>query len=208
MENIPVTMLRTMIDSFLDTSGKYVNLEQSFEDQYNALKEEVDETKKAYIENNQVEILDGIADVLFVTMSLDVLAMKMSGFKKDVYAVMTNYAAAYCLESIDEVMSLLSPEEMSLIVNEACVSNLTKFDTTKEEADATKRHYENLGLKVTTVYNSDTKLYVTLSDIEQVDVNGKQYFANKVLKSKPNFKEPNFEQFLYLLEGKLDGQTV
>ena len=207
MENIPVTILRAMVDSFLDTSGKYVNLEQSFEDQYNALKEEVDETKKAYIENNQVEILDGIADVLFVTMSLDVLAMKMSGFKKDVYAVMTNYAAA-SLESISEVMRLLSPEEMSLIVNEACVSNLTKFDTTKEEADATKRHYENLGLKVTTVYNSDTKLYVTVSDTEQVDVNGKQYFANKVLKSKPNFKEPNFEQFLYLLEGKLDGQTV
>lgn len=205
MESIPVTMLRTMVDSFLDTSGKYANLEQSFEDQYNALKEEVNETKKAYIENNQVEILDGIADVLFVTMSLDALTMKMSGFKKYVYAVMTNYATASCLEPIADVMSLLSPEEMSLIVNEACVSNLTKFDTTKEEADTTKRHYENLGLKVTTVYNSDTKLYVTVSDIEQTDVNGKQYFANKVLKSKPNFKGPNFEQFLYLLEGKLNG---
>lgn len=204
MENIPVTVLRTMITSFLDTSGKFVNLEQSFEDQYNALNEEIKETKKAYIENNKVEILDGIADVLFVTMSLDILAMKMSGFKKDVYSVMVSYAGVKSLEDISEVMSLLSSEEMSLIVNEACVSNLTKFDTTKEEADVTKRHYENLGLKVSTVYNSDTKLYVTVSDIEQTDVNGKQYFANKVLKSKPNFKEPNFEQFLYLLEGKLD----
>lgn len=205
MENVPVEMLRIMITSFLDTSGKFVNLEQSFEDQYSALNEEVKETKKAYIENNAVEILDGIADVLFVTMSLDILAMKMSGFKKDVYSVMVGYAGVKSLEDISEVMSLLSSEEMSLLVIEACVSNLTKFDTTKEEADVTKRHYENLGLKVTTVYNSDTKLYVTVSDIEQTDVNGKQYFANKVLKSKPNFKEPNFEQFLYLLEGKLDG---
>lgn len=205
MEYIPVEVLRTMITSFLDTSGKFVNLEQSFEDQYNALNEEIKETKKAYIENNKVEILDGIADVLFVTMTLDILAMKMPGFKKNVYAVMTSYVSSASLEPISEVLEILSPEEMSLLVNEACVSNLTKFDTTKEEADVTKRHYENLGLKVSTVYNSDTKLYVTVSDIEQTDVNGKQYFANKVLKSKPNFKEPNFEQFLYLLEGKLNG---
>ncbi len=73
-------------------------------------------------------------------------------------------------------------------------SNMTKFDSDLETANAGVRKYNDLGVSVhlqPSVYQGLT-YYIIRSSHDQVDINGKAYEANKFLKSI-HFKEPVFE---------------
>jgi NTP pyrophosphatase (non-canonical NTP hydrolase) len=69
---------------------------------------------------------------------------------------------------------------------EAVRANLTKFDTSKEDAEKTQAKYEKIG--VVTYYSvqhtaSGEQRFVTFSAFDQEDIDGRKYIAHKWLKS-------------------------
>lgn len=76
-------------------------------------------------------------------------------------------------------------------------SNWTKYDTSQEDAEKTAEKYKALGLETyyreaSLPYNPNDVYWVTYSATDQVDINGKKYFAGKWLKSY-RFELPKFE---------------
>lgn len=81
---------------------------------------------------------------------------------------------------------------------EVVSSNMTKFDHTLDDAQATREKYKELGVEVVTIPVQYTRpddvevtLYVTKSAFDQVGNDGKDYPANKWLKSI-HFREPQY----------------
>lgn len=77
-------------------------------------------------------------------------------------------------------------------------SNMSKFDHTLDDAQATREKYKELGVEVVTIPVQHTRpdgvevtLYVTKSAFNQVGKDGKDYPANKWLKSI-HFREPQY----------------
>lgn len=70
------------------------------------------------------------------------------------------------------------------------LSNMSKFDLTLEDAQATQKKYSEIGVETVIGHNEEHGLYFVLSAKDQVGTDGKEYPAKKMLKSI-NFKEPD-----------------
>lgn len=194
---------KAKVSTFLATACKYVDPVQSTVDQLNALDEEMLELSKAIQENNQIEILDGIADCIFVAVSIDLLityAKALGDTNISTYTEEFNVKNLVLAKLIANTNVDVSDSNILLLADEAANSNLTKFDTDQSGVEITLNEYRNLNIHVTSIYNSDTQLYCVMSTTDQVDSKGKTYYANKILKSKLNYKAPEFSAFLYLFE--------
>lgn len=87
-------------------------------------------------------------------------------------------------------------------MEEVCESNMSKFDKTMDDAIVTQNKYRQIGVETTihvvqgTVFNGfdfdSVPLYVIKSSFNQTGKDGKNYPANKILKSH-KFKEPQFK---------------
>jgi NTP pyrophosphatase (non-canonical NTP hydrolase) len=90
--------------------------------------------------------------------------------------------ALFTLVGLAHRLSLPSIADFMEVVR----SNMTKFDTSKEDAEKTRVKYEKIG--VATYYavrhtDAGEARFVTFSAIDQVDIDGRKYIAHKWLKS-------------------------
>lgn len=164
-----------VVRDFLITSGMMDDVEDSVVKQTNQLKEEVLELMAAIIANDKVEVLDGLGDVGFVLLSLEILGQSHEAMRA--WLKGTTYLLGLDLDVLHEAILI------------AAVSNLSKFDRTTGEASITQEYYTSIG--VDTKVKKVNDLFVVFVS-EDVTVDGKPYHAGKILKSKLNFVEADF----------------
>ena len=164
-----------VVRDFLITSGMMDDVEDSVAKQTNQLKEEVLELVAAIIANDKVEVMDGLGDVGFVLLSLEILGQSHEAMRA--WLKGTTYLLGLDLDVLHEAILI------------AAVSNLSKFDRTTEEASITQEYYASIG--VDTKVKKVNDLFVVFVS-EDVEVDGKPYHAGKILKSKLNFVEADF----------------
>ena len=164
-----------VVRDFLITSGMMDDVEDSVAKQTNQLKEEVLELVAAIIANDKVEVMDGLGDVGFVLLSLEILGQSHETTRA--WLKGTTYLLGLDLDVLHEAILI------------AAVSNLSKFDRTTEEASITQEYYASIG--VNTKVKKVNDLFVVFVS-EDVTVDGKPYHAGKILKSKLNFVEADF----------------
>lgn len=164
-----------VVRDFLITSGMMDDVEDSVAKQTNQLKEEVLELIAAIIANDKVEVMDGLGDVGFVLLSLEILGQSHEAMRA--WLKGTAYLLGLDLDVLHEAILI------------AAVSNLSKFDRTTGEASITQEYYASIG--VNTKVKKVNDLFVVFVS-EDVTVDGKPYHAGKILKSKLNFVEADF----------------
>ena len=164
-----------VVRDFLITSGMMDDVEDSVAKQTNQLKEEVLELVAAILANDKVEVMDGLGDVGFVLLSLEILGQSHEAMRA--WLKGTTYSLGLDLDVLHEAILV------------AAVSNLSKFDRTTEEASITQEYYASIG--VDTKVKKVNDLFVVFVS-EDVTVDGKPYHAGKILKSKLNFVEADF----------------
>ena len=164
-----------VVRDFLITSGMMDDVEDSVAKQTNQLKEEVLELVAAILANDKVEVMDGLGDVGFVLLSLEILGQSHEAMRA--WLKGTTYSLGLDLDVLHEAILV------------AAVSNLSKFDRTTEEASITQEYYTSIG--VNTKVKKVNDLFVVFVS-EDVTVDGKPYHAGKILKSKLNFVEADF----------------
>ena len=164
-----------VVRDFLITSGMMDDVEDSVAKQTNQLKEEVLELTAAIVANDKVEVMDGLGDVGFVLLSLEILGQSHEAMRA--WLKGTTYLLGLDLDVLHEAILI------------AAVSNLSKFDRTTEEASITQEYYASIG--VDTKVKKVNDLFVVFVS-EDVTVDGKPYHAGKILKSKLNFVEADF----------------
>ena len=164
-----------VVRDFLITSGMMDDVEDSVAKQTNQLKEEVLELTAAITANDKVEVMDGLGDVGFVLLSLEILGQSHEAMRA--WLKGTTYLLGLDLDVLHEAILI------------AAVSNLSKFDRTTEEASITQAYYASIG--VGTKVKKVNDLFVVFVS-EDVEVDGKPYHAGKILKSKLNFVEADF----------------
>lgn len=176
-----------VVRDFLITSGMMDDVEDSVAKQTNQLKEEVAELMAAIIANDKVEVMDGLGDVGFVLLSLEILGQSHEAMRAGLRGV--TYLLGLDLDVLHEAILV------------AAVSNLSKFDRSTEEASITQEYYSSIG--VDTKVKKVNDLFVVFVS-EDVEVDGKPYHAGKILKSKLNFVEADFagmaENYLILFD--------
>lgn len=164
-----------VVRDFLITSGMMDDVEDSVAKQTHQLKEEVLELMAAIIANDKVEVMDGLGDVGFVLLSLEILGQSHEAMRA--WLKGTTYLLGLDLDVLHEAILI------------AAVSNLSKFDRTTGEASITQEYYASIG--VDTKVKKVNDLFVVFVS-EDVEVDGKPYHAGKILKSKLNFVEADF----------------
>lgn len=176
-----------VVRDFLITSGMMDDVEDSVAKQTNQLKEEVEELAAAIIANDKVEVMDGLGDVGFVLLSLEILGQSHEAMRA--WLKGATYLLGLDLDVLHEAILV------------AAVSNLSKFDRTTGEASITQEYYTSIG--VSTKVKKVNDLFVVFVS-EDVEVDGKPYHAGKILKSKLNFVEADFagmaENYLVLFD--------
>lgn len=87
----------------------------------------------------------------------------------------------------------LSPFAFDVDMKVVCDSNMEKFDLSEEDAEKTKLKYSAIGVETfyEIVYDLGVTYYITKSTKDQHDYAGKEYPANKWLKSY-KWKEPKY----------------
>ena len=164
-----------VVRDFLITSGMMDDVEDSVAKQTQQLKEEVLELMAAIIANDKVEVMDGLGDVGFVLLSLEILGQSHEAMRA--WLKGTTYLLGLDLDVLHEAILI------------AAISNLSKFDQTTGEASITQEYYASIG--VDTKVKKVNDLFVVFVS-EDVTVDGKPYHAGKILKSKLNFVDAEF----------------
>ncbi len=164
-----------VVRDFLITSGMMDDVGDSVAKQTNQLKEEVLELVAAIIANDKVEVMDGLGDVGFVLLSLEILGQSHEAMRA--WLKGTTYLLGLDLSVLHEAILI------------AAVSNLSKFDRSTEEASITQEYYSSIGVETKVKKVND--LFVVFVS-KAVEVDGKPYHAGKILKSKLNFIEADF----------------
>lgn len=176
-----------VVRDFLITSGMMDDVEDSVAKQTHQLKEEVLELVAAILANDKVGVMDGLGDVGFVLLSLEILGQSHEAMRA--WLKGTTYSLGLDLDVLYEAILV------------AAVSNLSKFDRTTEEASITQEYYTSIG--VNTKVKKVNDLFVVFVS-EDVTVDGKPYHAGKILKSRLNFVEADFagmsENYLILFD--------
>lgn len=176
-----------VVRDFLITSGMMDDVEDSVAKQTNQLHEEVLELMAAITANDKVEVMDGLGDVGFVLLSLEILGQSHEAMRA--WLKGTTYLLGLDLDVLHEAILI------------AAVSNLSKFDRSTGEASITQEYYSSIG--VNTKVKKVNDLFVVFVS-EDVEVDGKPYHAGKILKSKLNFVEADFagmaENYLVLFD--------
>lgn len=164
-----------IVREFMIVSGMTNNVPEAQSKQGRQLIEEENELVAAIQALDKVETFDGIGDVGFVLMSLEILGISLEGSRAWLRGIV--YRLGLNCSVLEEAIRV------------AAVSNLSKFDKTTEEAYTTQRFYESIGVQtsVTKVAN----LFV-VSVSKDCNVEGKPFHAGKILKSKQNFVEADF----------------
>lgn len=191
-----ITELDNKVTKFLDVTELSIR-SSALEQQVAAFEEEFEELIDAYEKRDVIEFVDAIGDTAFVLLTLKKLdervaiekSEKLDLFFMSVRVEMTDEGF------IDQFMKLVESAVM-----EVCDSNLSKFDTTVEEATATVESYAEIGVDAEKYYNSKHELWIIKATKEQLDINGKHYFKNKILKSSTNFRLPYFEVDISVIE--------
>jgi len=146
---------------------------------------EVRETMLAYENNDQVEMYDGVGDQSFIVIAVGL----MGGDNDDMNNILSGSV---------EMSGIKQVEVLEHIITTVCESNLTKFDTTDDEVVKTSQKYLDLGIETYRIWNEKHKLFATFSSFDQTDHNGKEWPANKLVKSAVNYREPDFRAILHV----------
>ncbi len=145
-------------------------------EQCRIIQSELTETMEALVTGDWPEFRDGVSDVEFTSLGL----FALSPFKYD--------------------------QDMTVV----CDSNMEKFDLSEADALLTRDKYAKLGIEtyyiVSNILDEETgrskKLYVTRSSSDQTDAKGKDYPADKWLKSY-KWKEPVFTPLDLIVRGSI-----
>lgn len=145
--------------------------------------EEAKEFFDAVQDNDPVEMLDALGDMIFVAWGIT------HHLQLDEPMAASQMSILYVLEK----MKLAEPQRVATEVFEEVVrSNFSKFCQTEEEAQTTVQHYADK-LSVEVAYKPVEDFFIIYSTQDQKGSDGKDYRANKILKSV-NFSEPNFSE--------------
>jgi len=164
--------------------------------QTEALLEELDELITAAREKNALDFCDGVGDVYFVLYTLSILDPNKYTIFNDIIKIVMS---AFMLKPTDTNKDALDKLILK-IVDEVCNSNLSKFDNSLAEAVLTQTAYKNLGIESTYRYSTAGECYIPYISYTQRDINGKEYFSGKILKSVNHFVMPNFNDITEELE--------
>lgn len=168
-----------IVQDFLITSDMMSSVQESIAKQKNQLREELNELMSAISAQDKKETFDGIGDVGFVILSLEILGESQELMRAFLRGVVYSLG--------------LDSDTMFGAVEIAAVSNLSKFDTSTEGAADTQAYYKDLGIE--TKVSKVNGLFVTTVS-ESTEVDGKPYHAGKVLKSRHNFVDADWEGFM------------
>ena len=151
--------------------------------QLKVLASETLELSNAISTNNAKEFFDGIGDCLYVVASLKQLEPELwQEFYYVREALHMVLLALHGLEDQDWPLAIMSATK------EAMIGNLTKFDVTLADAEATALAYNAKGVETKiTKLKEDMFIESASADDKSNDV-----VAGKVLKSTARYTEPNF----------------
>ena len=168
-----------IVQDFLITSGLMSNVQESIAKQKSQLREELNELMSAISAQDKKETFDGIGDVGFVILSLEILGESQELMRAFLRGVVYSLG--------------LDSDTMFGAVEIAAISNLSKFDTSTEGAADTQAYYKDLGIE-TKVSKVNGLFVTTVSETTEID--GKPYHAGKVLKSRHNFVDADWVGFM------------
>ena len=181
--------MMNQVQQFLDIAN--VEQNQTSIDLYrDLLREETCEFWTAWAKRDRVEMLDGIADVMFVNWALYHLDWHINGSDVDNYH-----------NTGDAVDSIVTASGFSVDeAQEAChivyASNLSKFDDNERDAHTTALKYMHLGIDTNQRKCMTTGKYATFSAHDQLGSDCKTYQRGKLLKSAVNYFKPDFSDIL------------
>lgn len=133
-----------------------------------------------YTKNINIELLDDIIHKLEFDATLVIESSKKNS--KSIVNLTIPNICYYCY-LISDIYGFDIDEDMEAVIT----SNMTKFCKDQETLDLTMKKYVNLGIQVYS--KGDFPKALVFSSLDQLDKNGKQYRADKFLKSV-DFKEP------------------
>jgi len=181
------------IETFMEISGMFEDASKYHKNQCKQFFEEMfhkDELLDSVKAKNVIGTLDGIGDTGFVEHSLLLLEDIMFASTPP---TLDNVTPLF--KGVIEYLGL-HYDEVNACIQEVSTSNLSKFDTTEDEAKATVAKYIDLGIQVDYVLHAPSKLYYTVSLLDQVDKNNKSYHKGKIVKSLTRYKEPCFNKVI------------
>ena len=151
--------------------------------QLKVLASETLELSNAISTNNAKEFFDGIGDCLYVVASLKQLEPELwQEFYYVREALHMVLLALHGLEDQDWPLAIMSA------TREAMKGNLTKFDVTLADAEATALAYNAKGVETKITKLKEDMFIVSAS----ADDKSNDVVAGKVLKSTARYTEPNF----------------
>lgn len=198
--------INTNIELFLHLAG---HNQSNLEDYKTFFKSELTEMQTAFEQADLNGVLDGYGDCAFVAHAYVTLSDLEGKAQSDmtpedmerisVVQSMMNLAGGAIQHMIvpRDLQSFDPNLDMSLVelLDIVAISNMTKFDTTLEDAQATQASYAAKGIK-TAIYDmtidATEQQYFANRVVETVEVGGEVYPANKLMKSVKNFTKPDF----------------
>jgi hypothetical protein len=172
------------IDTFMRITGMYDHPEEALQNQYRQLDEEVEELYSACVSHNQVEILDGIGDCVFVYVTIILLKAHLQDVSIPTKAFFTLQGLISLVDTTQDIIEYC----LDVVVE----SNLSKFDKDMTEASNTVAHYATLNIKTEALFDTKSGLWFVKVTRDCTDINGKTYHKGKILKSVTNYRGPDF----------------
>ena len=181
--------MMNQVQQFLDIAN--VEQNQTSIDLYrDLLREETCEFWTAWAKRDRVEMLDGIADVMFVNVALYHLDWHLNGGAPENYH---NVGDAF--DSLIKAAGF-SEHQAHEAMDIVCASNLSKFDDNERDAHTTALKYMHLGIDTNQRKCMTTGKYATFSAHDQLGSDCKTYQRGKLLKSAVNYFKPDFSEIL------------
>lgn len=187
-----VMALELMTIIFSTEKDSVFNNKAVFENQYNALLEEIEELELA---KNILEFADAVGDVYFVLKTLE--PFLSADFAEEIDSK-SKFAVISKIE--DELANVpFTSFEKEMILEKVNASNYSKLSKFKAEAEkAVSEKYSGISVRISSVNG----FFVIFSDADQ-EFNGKKIKKGKFLKSA-GFFEPKLHEldFLNIKEGE------
>lgn len=172
-----------MVKNFIVINGMDADKIKSGQAQLRQLDEEIKELFDAASAKDDKEVVDAIADVGFVIISLELLGYDTL-YVRNLYNLLVSAFA-------------LNNHLAFAAIEMAAVSNLTKADYSAEDAELTARDYASIGVQTQTEeieLPNGVTAFITKVIEDCKDMTGKEYFAGKVLKSTTRYEPARFAE--------------
>ena len=146
--------------------------DEAIERQRNQFAEEAKEFWDSWRNNDQIGMLDGVADMMFVIESLQDLEAHLYPFWIRLAAI------ADIVQSCSDIAEFKSDTVIEAY-DRVCISNLSKFDDSKEDAIKTHQFHFAYGRPVATIERNGWYICILLDDVEGFGHKGKILKSHK-----------------------------